>query len=138
MPDTKLVKMAIVGRPNVGKSSLFNRMAGSRKAIVEPASGTTRDRLYAYIEWKGKLFTIIDTGGFDASFGNDIPGLIFKQLDMAIEEADILIVVTDASAGVLPQDSVLASRLRKTSKKIFLIVNKIDDSSNPARALEFY
>ena len=138
MPDKKLIKMAIVGRPNVGKSSLFNRITGSRNAIVEPKSGTTRDRLYADIDWKGKTFTIIDTGGFESSSTSVMPGLILKQLDMAIEEADILIFVTDAGAGIVPQDEALSARLRKTSKKIFLVVNKVDDSSDTTRALEFF
>ena len=90
MPDRKLPKIAIVGRPNVGKSSLFNRIAGSRKAIVESASGTTRDRLYADIRWKGKGFTVIDTGGFEVSRRDDMAALTLKQLERAINEADII------------------------------------------------
>ena len=138
MSNTPLPKIAIIGRPNVGKSSLFNRIAGSRKAIVESASGTTRDRLYADIKWKGKKFTVIDTGGFDASTRDEIPVLILKQLERAVEEADVIFFMTDGRAGVLHQDIELASRLRKASKKIYLIVNKVDDKSQSARALDFF
>ena len=138
MPDRKLPKIVIVGRPNVGKSSLFNRIAGSRKAIVESASGTTRDRLYADIRWKGKGFTVIDTGGFEASGRDDMASLTLKQLERAIGEADIIFFVTDGMAGVVHQDNELASRLRRTSKKIYLIVNKIDDRSQAGKALDFF
>jgi GTP-binding protein len=138
MQKTKLPKIAIVGRPNVGKSSLFNRIIGSRRAIVESASGTTRDRLYADIRRKDKYFTVVDTGGFEASKGNDITNLILKQLDRAIEEADIIFLVTDGMAGITHQDAELASRLRKTSKKIYLIVNKLDDKPRSDKALDFF
>jgi GTP-binding protein len=138
MIKNKLPKIAIVGRPNVGKSSLFNRIAGSRRAIIESASGTTRDRLYADIKWKGKNFTVIDTGGFEAPERDDITALIIKQLASAIAEADIIFFVTDGMAGIVHQDAELASRLRKTSKKIYLIVNKVDDRSREALALDFF
>ena len=131
-------KIAIVGRPNVGKSSLFNRIVGSRKAIVEATSGTTRDRLHADIKWKGKTFTIVDTGGFEASRKSDIAHLIFRQLDTAIKEADIMFFVTDVRAGVVHQDVELSERLRKTSKRIYLVVNKADDRSSISKALEFF
>src|SRR3989338_6305536 len=91
-------KIAIVGRPNVGKSSLFNRIVGSRKAIVEATSGTTRDRLHADIKWKGKTFTIVDTGGFERARKGDISRLILGQLDTAIKESDIIFFVTDVTA----------------------------------------
>ncbi len=133
-----MLKIAIVGRPNVGKSSLFNRIAGSRRAIVEEASGTTRDRLYAEISRKNKTFTIIDTGGFEASTLDDITALTLKQLDNAIEEASAIFFVTDGKAGPTHLDTELASRLRKTSKKIYLIVNKVDDKSRLQAALEFF
>ncbi|MDD5136400.1 MAG: ribosome biogenesis GTPase Der, partial [Candidatus Omnitrophica bacterium] len=139
MTDTALPKIAIVGRPNVGKSSLFNRIIGTRSAIVESASGTTRDRLYAEIKRKKKRFTLIDTGGFETSKShNEITPLILKQLDQAIKEADIIFFVTDGSFGLSHQDAELASRLRKTSKKIYLIVNKVDDRSQHAKALAFF
>jgi len=138
MVKNNLPKIVIVGRPNVGKSSLFNRIAGSRKAIVESASGTTRDRLYADIKHKGKLFTIVDTGGFDKVKRDEIAGLVLKQVDTAIDEADIIFFVTDGAAGVLPQDIELASKLRKTSKKIYLVVNKIDSKPQAGKAAEFF
>ena len=131
-------KIAIVGRPNVGKSSLFNRIIGSRKAIVDSRSGTTRDRLHADIKWKGKTFTIIDTGGFDAVKTGDIARLVLGQLDTAIKEADIIFFVTDVSAGVVHQDLELAQRLRKTSKRIYLVVNKADDRSGVSKGMEFF
>ena len=86
MANVKLPRIVIVGRPNVGKSSLFNRIVGSKKAIVESSSGTTRDRLYADIRWKGKNFTLVDTGGFEAARQDDIATLVLKQLKVAIEE----------------------------------------------------
>ncbi|MFA5143415.1 MAG: ribosome biogenesis GTPase Der [Candidatus Omnitrophota bacterium] len=138
MPVSDLPKVAIVGRPNVGKSSLFNRIVGARRSIVEPASGTTRDRLYAEIRWRRKRFTLIDTGGFEAPARDGITPFILKQLDRAIEEADVIFFVTDGAAGLSHQDTELASRLRKTSKKIYLIVNKIDDSSQSSRTLAFF
>jgi len=138
MGSNKLTKIAIVGRPNVGKSSLFNRILGERKAIVESASGTTRDRLYADIGWKGKRFTIVDTGGFEAGRPGDISELIIKQLEAAIKESDIIFFVTDGIAGILPQDTELSARLRKASKKIFLVVNKVDHESKAGVALDFF
>jgi len=138
MPRNKLIKIAIVGRPNVGKSSLFNSIAGTRRAIVEPRSGTTRDRLYADIKWKDKEFTLIDTGGFEAKLHDDMTELVLKQLHAGIAEADIIFFVTDGAIGITPQDTELAARLRKTSKKICLVVNKIDDKSVSGRALEFF
>lgn len=138
MTNNNLPKIAIVGRPNVGKSSIFNRIAGSRKAIVESASGTTRDRIYADIKWKGKGFTVVDTGGFETSTRDDMTALMLKQLERAVEESDIIFFVTDGRAGILHQDTELASRLRRASKKIYLIVNKIDDRSQTAKALEFF
>lgn len=131
-------KIAIVGRPNVGKSSLFNRIIGSRKAIVEATSGTTRDRLHADIKWKGKTFTIVDTGGFEAASKGDITRLVLSQLDTAIKEANIIFFITDVSAGVVHQDVELAEKLRKTSKRIYLVVNKADDRSSVIKGMEFF
>ncbi|MDP3789840.1 MAG: ribosome biogenesis GTPase Der, partial [Candidatus Omnitrophota bacterium] len=138
MKKTPHPKIAIVGRPNVGKSSLFNRIVGSRKAIVDVASGTTRDRLHADIKWKGKTFTIVDTGGFEDPRAGDIVRLVLSQLDTAIKEADIIFFVTDVTAGVVHQDTELSERLRKTSKRIYLIVNKADDRSSIIKGLEFF
>jgi len=138
MKNINLLKIAIVGRPNVGKSSLFNRIAGARKAIVEPSSGTTRDRLHAQIRWKGKSFTIIDTAGFEATAPGDMAALVLKQVRIGIEEADIIFFVTDGFTGIVPQDRELSSMLRKTSKKVYLIVNKVDSESDTGKTMEFF
>jgi GTP-binding protein len=138
MDNTNSLKIAIVGRPNVGKSSLFNRIAGARKAIVEPHSGTTRDRLHAQIRWKGKSFTIIDTAGFEAAASGDMAALVLKQIRIGVEEADIILFVTDGITGIVPQDRELSSVLRKTSKKVYLIVNKIDSESDAVKTMEFF
>ncbi|MFH0763924.1 MAG: ribosome biogenesis GTPase Der [Candidatus Omnitrophota bacterium] len=138
MNKTSLPKIAIVGRPNVGKSSLFNRIAGARKAIVESSSGTTRDRLHAEIRWKGKKFTIIDTAGFEAAACGDMAELVLKQIRLGVKEADIILFVTDGITGMMPQDRELSSMLRKTSKKVYLVVNKVDNESDTVRAMEFF
>jgi len=138
MKNINLPKIVIVGRPNVGKSSLFNRIIGARSAIVEASSGTTRDRLHADIRWRGKDFTIIDTAGFETASHGDMAGLVLKQLRKGIEEADIIFFVTDGIAGVVSQDKELSSVLRKTSKKIYLIVNKVDSESDMGKTLEFF
>jgi GTP-binding protein len=138
MKDANLPKLAIVGRPNVGKSSLFNRIVGARKAIVEPSSGTTRDRIYADIKWKGKSFTLIDMAGFEEASQGDISALVLKQLRKGIEEADIILFITDGIAGITPLDRELSLMLRKTSKKIYLIVNKIDRECDAGNALDFF
>ncbi len=136
--NINLLKIAIVGRPNVGKSSLFNRIVGARKAIVEPHSGTTRDRLHAQIRWKGKSFTIIDTAGFETAAGGDMAALVLKQVRIGVEEADIIFFITDGITGIAPQDRELSSMLRKTSKKVYLIVNKIDSESDMIKTMEFF
>lgn len=132
-------KIAIVGRPNVGKSSLFNRIIGARKAIVEPHSGTTRDRLHADIQWKGKAFTLIDMAGIEAGHGRgEMADLVLQQIHRALAEADIILFVTDATVGIVPQDRDLAAMLRRTAKKICLIVNKVDNDSDASKAMEFF
>lgn len=138
MKNNSLPKIVIVGRPNVGKSSLFNRILGSRKAIVEPASGTTRDRIYANITWKGKQFTLIDTAGYEETNEGGIAELILKQLRVGIEDADLILFVVDGIAGITPQDRELVAMLRKTSKKIYLLVNKVDAESDADRVIDFY
>jgi GTP-binding protein len=136
--NNNLKKVAIVGRPNVGKSSLFNAILGTRKAIVESRSGTTRDRLYADITWKGKAFTLIDTGGFDIARRDDISELVLKQLKAGIDEADVILFVVDTSVGVTPQDIELSSMLRKASKKTYVVANKADDRNAEKKAVEFF
>ena len=138
MKSANSFKIAIVGRPNVGKSSLFNRIAGSRKAIVESSSGTTRDRLHAQIKWKGKSFTIIDTAGFEAAAPGDMAELVLKQIRIGVAEADIILFVTDGATGIVPQDRELSAMLRRSSKKVYLVVNKIDSESETDRTIEFF
>lgn len=138
MDKTNSFKIAIVGRPNVGKSSLFNRISGARKAIVESVSGTTRDRLHARITWHGKSFTIIDTAGFEAAAPGDMAALVLKQIRIGVKEADIILFVTDGRTGIVPQDRELSLMLRKTSKKVYLVVNKIDSESEMPKSMEFF
>ncbi|MGL5103806.1 MAG: ribosome biogenesis GTPase Der, partial [Limosilactobacillus fermentum] len=126
--------VAIVGRPNVGKSTLFNRIAGERIAIVEDTPGVTRDRLYAHGEWLGKNFSIIDTGGIEMS---DQPLLtqIRQQAEIAIEEADVIIMVVNVENGVTDADEQVAQILYRSNKPVVLAVNKVD---NPERRLDVY
>jgi GTP-binding protein len=138
MAKTDSPKIVIVGRPNVGKSSLFNRIIGSRKAIVESASGTTRDRLHADLSRKGRTFTIVDTGGFEPARPGQMAALVLAQLQRAIDEADALFLVTDSTAGVTPLDMEFAQRLRKTSKAIYLVANKVDAARGAGRIAEFF
>ena len=126
--------VAIVGRPNVGKSTLFNRIAGERIAIVEDTPGVTRDRLYAHGEWLGKNFSMIDTGGIEMS---DQPLLtqIRQQAEIAIEEADVIIMVVNVENGVTDADEQVAQILYRSNKPVVLAVNKVD---NPERRLDVY
>jgi len=138
MNNTNLLKIAIVGRPNVGKSSLFNRIAGARKSIVESSSGTTRDRLHAQIRWKGKSFIITDMAGFETAIPGTMAESVLRQIRIGIEEADIILFVTDCKSGIVPQDRELSSIIRKTSKKVYLVVNKVDAESDKIKAMEFF
>ncbi len=119
--------VAIVGRPNVGKSTLFNRLAGKRISIVQDEPGVTRDRIYANAEWCGHNFTIIDTGGLDLSSQDDIAKNIVKQADIAIAMADVILYVVDVKTGLLPQDIEVADRLRRAKKPVILACNKLDN-----------
>jgi len=130
--------VAIVGRPNVGKSTLFNRLLETRKAIVDDFSGVTRDRQYGVSEWNGKLFNVIDTGGFVAQSDDVFQKAIREQVLIAIEEADLLLFVTDVTAGIADWDEDMAQILRKTNKPVVLAVNKVDNSSRQLDATEFY
>jgi GTP-binding protein len=134
--STRLV--AIVGRPNVGKSTLFNRIVGQRAAIVHDMPGVTRDRHYAESEWAGKTFTLVDTGGFVPESDDIIEAAIREQAQIAIEEADVVLFIADALSGVLPQDRDIADILRKSSKRVVLIVNKVDNDKREAELAEFY
>lgn len=134
----KLPTVAIVGRPNVGKSSLFNRILGERKAIVEPLSGTTRDRLYATCQWSGKVFRLIDTGGFILAPTQEMLKMIVFQVRCAIEEAEQLLFVCDVTSGIVPMDQEIASVLRKSNKPTILAVNKADNKGLAQAAVDFY
>ncbi|GGB21921.1 ribosome biogenesis GTPase Der [Puia dinghuensis] len=130
--------VAIVGRPNVGKSTFFNRMLEQRKAIVDNVSGVTRDRQYGVAEWTGKSFNLIDTGGFVPESEDVFEREIKKQVLIALEEANALIFVVDASTGITTLDEAMADVLRRTTKPVFLAVNKVDNADRLLEAAEFY
>ncbi|HEY7523540.1 MAG TPA: ribosome biogenesis GTPase Der, partial [Candidatus Limnocylindrales bacterium] len=125
--------VAIVGRPNVGKSTLFNRILGSRTAIVEDRARTTRDRLYGDADWNGRRFLVVDTGGLEVSPGDPIEEKVQEQARLAIEEADVIVFVVDAAAGLTPADQEAAAILRRAGAPVLVAVNKAD---NPRRELE--
>ncbi len=131
--------VAILGRPNVGKSTLFNRLTGGRVAIVEDTPGVTRDRLYRDAEWLGKTFTLIDTGGINFSGGEDpLNSQIRKQAQLAMEEADVILFIVDGRTGLLPQDELLAELLRKNAKPVILVVNKVEQFKDNPELYDFY
>ncbi len=130
--------VAIVGRPNVGKSTLFNRLIQKRQAIVDDTSGVTRDRHYGQSEWNGKSFSLIDTGGYVKGSSDIFEAEIRKQVQLAIEEADFILFVVDVTAGITPTDDEVANLLRRVKKPVFLIVNKVDNAMREADATEFY
>jgi GTP-binding protein len=130
--------VAIVGRPNVGKSTFFNRLLGSRKAIVDDISGVTRDRQYGVTDWNGKTFNLIDTGGFVPQSEDIFEREIKKQVLVALEEANAVIFVVDVTTGIADLDVSMADTLRRTSKPVFLAVNKVDNHERLLEATEFY
>ncbi len=131
--------VAIVGRPNVGKSTFFNKISGQRVAIVEDIPGVTRDRIYFETEWSGRSMTIIDTGGIEPKTDDVILKHIFTQAQIAIDSADVIIMITDVTAGVTAQDREIASLLKKSQKPVVLAVNKCDRIGDPPLAFyEFY
>jgi GTP-binding protein len=130
--------VAIVGRPNVGKSTLFNRLVGQPLAIVEDLPGTTRDRLYADAEWTGRTFTIIDTGGLDPSSNEDYAASVRAQARLAIAEADEIIFIVDGREGIAGADQEIAEILRHTAKPVILTANKADNERRRLDAVEFY
>jgi GTP-binding protein len=130
--------VAITGRPNVGKSTFFNRMLEQRKAIVDDMSGVTRDRQYGVAEWIGKSFNVIDTGGFVAGSDDVFEVEIRKQVHIAIEEANAIIFMVDAAAGITNLDESMADLLRRSVKPVFLVVNKVDNHNRMLEASEFY
>ncbi|HMF71926.1 MAG TPA: ribosome biogenesis GTPase Der [Flavitalea sp.] len=130
--------VAIVGRPNVGKSTFFNRLLEQRKAIVDDFSGVTRDRHYGIADWNGKNFNIIDTGGFVARSEDIFEREIRKQVHIAVEEANAIVFMVDAATGITEMDSSMAEILRKSSKPVLVVVNKVDNHERLMEASEFY
>lgn len=130
--------VAIVGRPNVGKSTFFNRLLETRKAIVDDISGVTRDRQYGVAEWAGKSFNVIDTGGFVPDSEDVFEREIARQVKIAVEEANALVFMTDATTGVTDLDEAMADILRRSTKPVFLAVNKVDNYERQILATEFY
>lgn len=130
--------IAIVGRPNVGKSTFFNRLTESRKAIVDEQSGVTRDRHYGHAEWNGRRFSVIDTGGYVRGSDDVFEDEIRKQVEVAIEESDIVLFVVDVESGITDLDDAVAHLLRKSRKKVFLVVNKVDHSLREHESGVFY
>jgi GTPase len=130
--------VAITGRPNVGKSTLFNRLLEQRKAIVDDVSGVTRDRQYGVADWNGKNFNVIDTGGFVPESDDVFEQEIKKQVLIAVEEANAIIFMTDTATGITALDESMADLLRRSVKPVFLVVNKVDNSDRLLEAAEFY
>jgi len=130
--------VAIVGRPNVGKSTLFNRLIKRREAIVDSVSGVTRDRNYGKSEWNGKEFSVIDTGGYIKGSDDIFEAEIRKQVELAIDEADVIMFVVDVEEGITPMDDEVAKLLRKITKPVIVVVNKVDNAMREKDAYEFY
>ncbi len=130
--------VAIVGRPNVGKSTIFNRFTESRQAITDEVSGVTRDRHYGKAEWNGREFSVIDTGGYVQGSDDIFESEIRKQVELAIDEANVILFLVDATAGITDLDQAVVKLLRKSNKKVVLAVNKVDNSRLLAEAVEFY
>ncbi|MEX1193746.1 MAG: ribosome biogenesis GTPase Der [Dehalococcoidia bacterium] len=136
--ETTIPVVAIVGRPNVGKSTLFNRLVGGRQAITEDIPGTTRDRLYGQGEWKEHAYTVIDTGGLEPDATEGYSALIREQVAVAIAEADVILFIVDATTGVTPVDREIAELLRRTDTPILVLANKGDNPERQELAVEFY
>lgn len=130
--------IAIVGRPNVGKSTLFNRLTQTRTAIVDDTAGTTRDRQYGKVDWNGKEFSIVDTGGWVVNSEDVFESEINKQVQLAIEQADEILFVVDASNGVTDLDDQVAQILRRSTKPVILVANKVDSGDSIYNIAEFY
>ena len=130
--------VAIVGRPNVGKSTLFNRLVGERKAIVDATAGTTRDRHYGKTDWNGKEFSIIDTGGYTVNSEDIFEDEIRRQVLLAIDEADVILFLVEVRTGITDLDMLMADILRRTSKKVILVCNKVDNNDQIYSSHEFY
>lgn len=130
--------VAIVGRPNVGKSTFFNRMLGMRKAIIDDVSGVTRDRQYGKVEWNGRSFTLIDTGGFIGDSEDTFASAIRDQVHIAIDEADVVIFMVDVATGITDLDEQVSELLHRSGKEVLLVVNKVDNSARHLDSHEFW
>ena len=130
--------VAIVGRPNVGKSTLFNRLVGERKAIMDNESGVTRDRHYGHGEWTGNFYSIIDTGGYVTHSDDIFEAEIRKQVTLAVEEANVILFMVDIDSGLTGLDNEFAQVLRKTKKPVYVVANKADNSIRAHLTGEFY
>ena len=130
--------VAVVGRPNVGKSTFVNRLVGSRHSIVDDLPGVTRDRIYFDVEWQNKWFTVIDTGGIIPNDEDEIMVSIYDQAKIACDEAEKIIFIVDGKDGVTPVDEDIANILRQSKKPIFLAVNKVDSPAQALYTSEFY
>ncbi len=130
--------VAIVGRPNVGKSTLFNRIIGQRQAIVDDVSGVTRDRIYGIGEWNGKTFNVVDTGGFVKNSDDVFEAEIRKQVLIALQEASVIVFVADVTTGITDLDYEVAEMLRRSGKNALLAVNKVDNGNRLLEAQEFW
>lgn len=145
MNDSSIVKfdgdapvVAIVGRPNVGKSTLFNRLVGYRQAIVSDVAGTTRDRVMGRVHWDDRNFLLVDTGGLDFDVNSELDAQVQSQVNVAIEEADCIILLTDCVDGLTPTDVEVGAILRKSNKPVILVVNKVDNPTRGHNIYEFY
>jgi GTPase len=130
--------IALVGRPNVGKSTLFNRLLQKREAIVDSVAGVTRDRHYGKSDWNGVDFTVIDTGGYVVGSEDIFEEEIRKQVELAVDEASAIIFLVDVKDGITDMDKEVSNLLRKTDKPVFLVVNKVDNAMLETEAMEFY
>ncbi len=130
--------VAIVGRPNVGKSTLFNRLVGQRQAIVDATAGTTRDRHYGKTDWNGREFSVIDTGGYSVGSDDVFEDDIRRQVMLAIDEADVILFMTEVGTGITDLDLMVAGELRRAKKKVLLVVNKVDNNEQMYATHEFY
>jgi GTP-binding protein len=130
--------VAIVGRPNVGKSTLFNRIAGQHITIVEDEPGTTRDRVYADIAWREHVFVMVDTGGLELTSNNDMSRMIKSQVEVGIEEADVIVFLVDITDGITIPDQEIADVLRRSGKQVILTVNKCDNRTRTHNVPQFY
>src|SRR5215510_8839311 len=134
----KLSSVVLVGRPNVGKSTLFNRITGSRRAIVAPVAGTTRDALARPASWAGRSFELFDTGGLFGASEDPLHELVVRQGQRAIRSADLLVMVVDGREGLVPADEEVAREVRQSGRPVLVAINKTDDKRAKASAMEFF